>query len=236
MCSPCLFRSQQSSAHSSSSTTLQKHTSHHSKKWEHARHSMDELNVHQLWGISPFIDLLAPQQPGGASRALDHTQTSSAASAAAAQAEEPCSSSTTAAACFLQVCWLPGSSFDACCYSHTTARRQSAAVVHHHPRGPHQQVCPYDSRHTLATISHHHALSTAAAAGCQQTSNTQQQLQLFVYEAEPESLARHMLLLALLFDASFTQRERAEMFLELHGNVLLRQRTAEWLGESVTHA
>lgn len=56
-------------------------------------------------------------------------------------------------------------------------------------------------------------------------------MQVYVFETEPEALARHMLLLMVLFDASLTARERAEMFLELHGNVLLRQRTADWACE-----
>jgi hypothetical protein len=58
----------------------------------------------------------------------------------------------------------------------------------------------------------------------------QQQLHLYVYESEPEVLARHMLLLALLFDAALPVRTRAEMFLELHGNAVLRQKTADYLG------
>lgn len=58
------------------------------------------------------------------------------------------------------------------------------------------------------------------------------QLHLYIYEAEPEVLARHMLLLAVLFDGRLTVRQRAEMFLELHGNVMLRQTTADYLGGS----
>jgi hypothetical protein len=72
------------------------------------------------------------------------------------------------------------------------------------------------------------AAANAASSGHQVQ---QQQLQLYVFEAEPEALARHMLLLMALFDATLTARERAEMFLELHGNVLLRQRTADWACE-----
>lgn len=90
---------------------------------------------------------------------------------------------------------------------------------------PVMQVCPYDCRHTLATIS-----SLLCQTGSAHQQHLQELFDIFVYEAEPESLARHMLLLVLLFDTSLTPRERAEMFLELHGNVLLRQRTADWLG------
>jgi dynein assembly factor 3 len=87
------------------------------------------------------------------------------------------------------------------------------------------QVCPYDCRHTLATARSH-------ISSCAQHQQTQQ-LDMFVYETEPEGLCRHMLLLSLLFDASLTARERAEMFLELHGNVMLRQGTADWVCESL---
>ncbi|KAF6252475.1 hypothetical protein COO60DRAFT_1672301 [Scenedesmus sp. NREL 46B-D3] len=55
------------------------------------------------------------------------------------------------------------------------------------------------------------------------------QLHLYVYESEPEVLARHMLLLALLFDAALPVRARAELFLELHGNAVLRQKSADYL-------
>jgi hypothetical protein len=89
----------------------------------------------------------------------------------------------------------------------------------------HLQICPYDCRHSLATISNK---ARDAAASSTSAEQQEQQLLLYLYEAEPEGLARHMLLLVLLFDASLTARERAEMFLELHGNTLLRQRTAEW--------
>ncbi len=84
------------------------------------------------------------------------------------------------------------------------------------------QVCPYDARHTIATlsrISRHPAVSSLA---------------LYVYEEEPEVLARHMLLLHVLLDGSLTARERVETLLELHGNALLRNKTAEYLGECET--
>jgi hypothetical protein len=118
------------------------------------------------------------------------------------------------------------------------------------------QVCPYDCRHTLATVSSHAALAAKSSLQDSQQYPTQEQqnhaqntsqplqdplqpqqqeqeqqgLHLYVYESEPEVLARHMLLLALLFDAALPVRTRAEMFLELHGNAVLRQKTADYLG------
>jgi hypothetical protein len=124
---------------------------------------------------------------------------------------------------------------------------------HHQPCVPWDtQVCPYDCRHTLATVSSHAALAAKSSLQDSQQHPTQQQqnrvqnaseplqdplqpqqqqqLHLYVYESEPEVLARHMLLLALLFDAALPVRTRAEMFLELHGNAVLRQKTADYLG------
>lgn len=91
----------------------------------------------------------------------------------------------------------------------------------------------------MATISNKARCAAAAKAASsshqpqpqQQQQLQQKQLQIYVFETEPEALARHMLLLMVLFDDSLTARERAEMFLELHGNVLLRQRTADWACE-----
>jgi dynein assembly factor 3 len=111
------------------------------------------------------------------------------------------------------------------------------------------QVCPYDCRHTLATVSSHAAQATLDSlqesqqqpvqqqqqSQQQHNSKTQQkqlqQLHLYVYESEPEVLARHMLLLAVLFDAALPVRARAELFLELHGNAVLRQKSADYLGK-----
>ncbi len=51
-----------------------------------------------------------------------------------------------------------------------------------------------------------------------------------MWEDSPEGLARHVLLLAVLLDGSLPPRERTELLLELHGNVVLRERAASYLG------
>jgi dynein assembly factor 3 len=53
-----------------------------------------------------------------------------------------------------------------------------------------------------------------------------------VYEADPEVLARHVLLLAVLLDETYPVRDRVETFLEVHGNALLSEKTAAYLGEN----
>ncbi len=56
-------------------------------------------------------------------------------------------------------------------------------------------------------------------------------INLYVYEEEPEVLLRHILLLYVLLDGSLLAKERKEMLLELHSNVLLRDQTAAYLGK-----
>jgi hypothetical protein len=114
------------------------------------------------------------------------------------------------------------------------------------------QICPCDCRHTLATLAaaavatsvdnspsalRQPAADEGAAAALppllpeqQAGSQRQQRVTLYVFEEEPELLARHMLLLYALLDGSRPPKERAEAFLELHGSALLRRRTADWLG------
>ncbi|KAF8056344.1 DAB1 [Scenedesmus sp. PABB004] len=155
---------------------------------------MDELNAHQFWGVSPFLDLLGAADAAGVERS------------AGGAPDEPLA--------LLQ------------------ARQRRAGAA---PRGrggatplprppPAAQVCPYDCRHTLATL----AAACEAAAGARGAAP--RRVELVVYEEQPEVLARHMLLLGVLFEPALSQRERAEVFLELHGNALLRQRTADYLG------
>ena len=55
-------------------------------------------------------------------------------------------------------------------------------------------------------------------------------MQLYVHEEEPEVLARHVLLLSVMLDGSLAATERMHALLELHGNVLLREKTADYLG------
>lgn len=81
------------------------------------------------------------------------------------------------------------------------------------------QVCSYDCRHTLATV-------------CRKARHTEiDSLDLWVYEEEPAALVRHMLLMHVLLDSRLTVQERVETLLELHGNALLRDKTAAYLGE-----
>lgn len=56
-------------------------------------------------------------------------------------------------------------------------------------------------------------------------------MQLHVHEEEPEGLARHLLLLSILLDSSIPAKDRIQTLLEVHGNALVRQRTAEYVEE-----
>lgn len=55
-------------------------------------------------------------------------------------------------------------------------------------------------------------------------------MHLYIYEEEPELLARHLLLVSVLLDGSLMAKERMEALLELHSNVLLREKAAKYLG------
>ena len=48
-------------------------------------------------------------------------------------------------------------------------------------------------------------------------------------DRRPEVLARHLLLLSILFDNTMAINERAEMFLEVLGNTLVREKTAQYI-------
>ncbi|MEW5305020.1 MAG: hypothetical protein WDW36_007590 [Sanguina aurantia] len=54
-------------------------------------------------------------------------------------------------------------------------------------------------------------------------------LHLYVHEEEPEGLARHLLLLAVLLDGQLQARERSQLLLEVHGNSLLQEGSAATL-------
>ena len=83
------------------------------------------------------------------------------------------------------------------------------------------QIGAYDCRHSAQLI----------ASVCQRTTTTPT-VHVWVYEDAPELLARHMLLLSLLTDTSLPVRQRAEKFIELHGNAFIQAATAAYLGRS----
>ena len=58
-------------------------------------------------------------------------------------------------------------------------------------------------------------------------------MHLYLYEEEPELIARHVLLLSVLLDETLPARDRMETLLELHGNVFLRDKTAKYLGRAL---
>ena len=83
------------------------------------------------------------------------------------------------------------------------------------------QLGAHDCRHTARTLA---CLSKHAWT-------RDRPVHLYIVEDEAEVLARHLLLLCALLDRSLPVKTRVETFLELHGNALLQQRTAEYAGE-----
>lgn len=58
-----------------------------------------------------------------------------------------------------------------------------------------------------------------------------QPVHIVIWEDNVEALARHMLLTSILLDDRLPVRDRIEMFLEVHGNVFLKQKTAIYVGK-----
>lgn len=85
------------------------------------------------------------------------------------------------------------------------------------------QVGSYDCRHSLHTIAHLHEHKQVGASG-------DTKVEIYVVEDEPEVIARHMLLLALLVDPTWAPRQKLEMFLEIHGNALVTDTAAQVIG------
>jgi dynein assembly factor 3, axonemal len=74
-----------------------------------------------------------------------------------------------------------------------------------------------DIRHLIRSISE------------EVTSNKTINITFYLQEYHKEVLGRHLLLLLLINDLSLPIRERVEMFLEIYGNTLIRERTSEYI-------
>ncbi|KAL1522898.1 hypothetical protein AB1Y20_000640 [Prymnesium parvum] len=83
-------------------------------------------------------------------------------------------------------------------------------------------VCPGDVRHVLQTLAGASSRRVGSGADVRP-------FEACVFEKEPETLARHALLLAVALDFELPRRERAELLLELWANSLLREKTASYL-------
>lgn len=80
---------------------------------------------------------------------------------------------------------------------------------------------PADCRHFLATMAGHRLRRGRG------------ELHLYLHEMNPAATARTLLLLAIAGDGELGEQERAELFLEVYGNTLLREKTAEWVSSKV---
>ena len=54
-------------------------------------------------------------------------------------------------------------------------------------------------------------------------------INFYIHEKQKENLARTVLFLTLICETGIAQRERMELFLDLYGNCLLRDKTAQYL-------
>lgn len=80
-----------------------------------------------------------------------------------------------------------------------------------------------DIRHVLKTV-----------ARLRRHEGFERPVHFYLHESHAEVLARHVLFLLLLTHRGLPCRERAEMFLSLYGNTLVREKDAEWLNDQVT--
>ena len=189
---------------------------------------MDDYNVHHLWGSTPYINLLdvadalKPQQQGGAA-ATEPLRL--------LQVRCACCRRRSLAVSVAPRCDSPvGATLTTSCQSNNLF-----------------QVCPYDGRHTIATLAAACARDAGAAASAagggassgshdaeeqQQMQQQQPWLQLCVYEDEPQLLARHMLLAYALLSGASPPAARPALLLELHGSALLSARAGRWLAEA----
>ena len=91
-------------------------------------------------------------------------------------------------------------------------------------------VAPGDPRHALAALARAWRRQ-APGEGGGRSAGLPPAFRMVVWEPSPEVLARHLLLLRVALDTGLPTRERAERFLELHGNALLTERAEEYLEE-----
>jgi len=76
-------------------------------------------------------------------------------------------------------------------------------------------------RHLLKSLA-----DAALLNGFRQRENT---INFYIHEKEKENLARMVLFLTLFCETGISQRERMEIFLDLMGNCLIRDKSSEYL-------
>ncbi|KAL7549250.1 hypothetical protein ACHAWF_012514 [Thalassiosira exigua] len=86
-------------------------------------------------------------------------------------------------------------------------------------------LSPSDPRSVLETIAE------ASTKNADSSKNTPVELRFYVVEERPEVLARHFLLLHILYDRTVPVRQRAALYLEVFGNASVRDKTAAYLEE-----
>ena len=74
-----------------------------------------------------------------------------------------------------------------------------------------------DIRHVLRTLSEE----------C--LNDEEKSLTFYIHESSKEVLARDLLFIIIVNDLSLSIRERVELFLEIYGNALIRERAAEYI-------
>lgn len=90
-------------------------------------------------------------------------------------------------------------------------------------------VEPSDPRHIIHTISRRHRQSSKSQnkkVGLKKN----RPINFYILETQSEVIARHILLLHILFDDEIQIRQRAALFLEVFGNSLVQKKTEVYIG------
>lgn len=80
-----------------------------------------------------------------------------------------------------------------------------------------------DGRHLFKSLA-----DAALLNGFRQRENP---INFYIHEKDKENLARVILLMTIICETGISQRERSEIFLDLFGNSLIRDKTSEYLEE-----
>lgn len=81
-------------------------------------------------------------------------------------------------------------------------------------------VEPSDPRHIIHTLARYN-----------RKTHNKEKINIYILEAQPEILARHVFLLHVFFD-NLQIRQRAALFLEVFGNSLLQEKTEKYVSDA----
>ena len=177
--------------------------------------AMDPHYVHPSWGVTPGLDLLKVKEVLGGDGNM-RGGGGEGGSAVLQVAPADCRHSASVLASFAL-------------RSSSSTKTRIATTLNDEKRASVQEEEEEDKTSASGGGAINDERTTKRTNDASSTSRT---LNLVVWEAEAEALARHVLLLAILLDDALVPRERREIFLEVHGNVRVRPRTSDYVAQA----